>query len=241
MKKIIILSTCLLFALAPIQAQENEQFSTLNVDSTLTSDIAPDTAKIRFYVTNQGLNVADLKEKNDKIVNKAITDIKAKLGSNETIKTITYRINNIYSYKDKVRIFQKYEVTNGFEVKLKDLSKISEIIQIATNAGVKRVDNISFSIENGQKVCNDLLAQTSKNAKERAHVIANALDAQILRVKSVNPYCSLNQNYSRPVMYNSLKTVESVSAGAQDTAVIESIEAGTINVKTSVNLVYYLK
>ncbi len=240
MKKIVAFLICA-FALCGIGfCEEKEQISTLNVDISLTSDIAPDTAKIKFYVSNQGLNVQDLKEKNDKIAAKAIADIKAKLGANEQIKTIAFRINNIYSYKEKVRIFQKYEVTNGFEVKLKDLSKISEIIQIATDAGIKRVDNINFSIEKSQKVCNDLLAQTAKNAKERANIIATSLDSQILKVKSVNPYCSLNSGYTQPVYFNA-KAMDSASAEGEARPVIESIEVGTINVKTSINLVYYLK
>ncbi|MBQ2983326.1 MAG: SIMPL domain-containing protein [Candidatus Gastranaerophilales bacterium] len=240
MKKIIAFAICM-FAFCPLGfCEEKEQISTLNVDTSLTSDIMPDTAKIRFYVSNQGLNVQDLKEKNDKIAAKAIADIKAKLNQYEQIKTIAFRINNVYSYKDKVRIFQKYEVTNGFEVKLKDLSKISEIIQIATDAGVKRVDNVNFSIENSQKVCNDLLAKTAKNAKERANVVANSLDTQILKVKSVNPYCSLTSGYSQPVYFNA-KAMDSASIEGESRPVIESIEPGTINVKTSINLVYYLK
>ena len=210
MKKIIAFIVCM-FAVCGIGfCEEQEKISTLNVDTSLTSDIMPDTAKIRFYVSNQGLNVQDLKEKNDKIAAKAIAEIKGKLSANEQIKTIAFRISNVYSYKEKVRVFQKYEVTNGFEVKLKDLSKVSEIIQIATNAGVKRVDSLNFSIEKSQQVCNDLLAQTAKNAKERANIIATSLDTQILKVKSVNPYCSLNSGYSQPVYFNA-KAMDSSS------------------------------
>ena len=151
-----------------------KEYSTISVNTTLNEDVTPDTAKIKFYVTNTGLKINDIKEKNDKVVNEAITAIKAKLGTNEQIKTITYSIRNIYSYKDKIRIFQKYEVKNGFEVKLKDLSKISEIIKIATNSGIEEVSNINFYIEDTEAICNSMLKSVSAMAKTRAQNVAGA-------------------------------------------------------------------
>ena len=79
------------------------QESTISVDATANSDIEPDTLKVKFYVENTGTNLADIKTKNDKIVNNAITEIKKKLNQNESVKTIAFRVSNIYSYKDKIR------------------------------------------------------------------------------------------------------------------------------------------
>ena len=219
-------------------ALENQE-STLSVDYSMTKSVAPDTATIKFYVENTGLNVADLKEKNDKTVNDAITKIKAQLGEGEQVKTIAYSINNIYSYKDKIRIFQKYEVVNGFEVKLKDMSKVSKIIQTATDAGVKKVGSLNFTLEEAQNECNKLLADTVKAAAKRANYVAGALNTSILKIKSVNPYCSASSGV-QPRYYNSLMKAEASSA-ASDSAVVESIEPGEINLRANVNMMYYLK
>ena len=240
MKRFQAFVFCLMLAFSATFTLANEQVSTLNVDTSLTSDIHPDVAFISFKVVNQGLNIQELKDKNDKIANKAINDIKAKLGNDETIKTTAYRINNIYTNKDKVSIFQKYEVVNSFEVKLKDFSKISQIIQLATDAGAKKVDYVRFAIDNTQNVCNELLAKTTKNAKDRAKIIADSLEAQILKVKSVNPYCSLDSGYSQ-IIHRNFKAMNASDTNTESKPVIESIEPGTVNVKTSVNLIYYLK
>ena len=224
--------------LMPFGYALEEKDSTLSIEYSMTKSIAPDTATIKFYVENTGMNVADIKERNDKIVNDAISKIKPNLGEKEQIKTVAYRVNNIYSYKDKVRIFQKYEVLNGFEVKLKDLNKVSKIIKIAIDSGVKRVENLSFTLENPEIECNNLLAQTAKGAKTRAQVVASSLGETLGGVKHANPYCSTN-SISRPRYFNSMAKGEADSA--QTTQMLETIEPGEINLKANINMTYYLK
>ena len=237
MKKLFVSLFLLSISLMPAIAEIQE--ATISTDVSVNSDIAPDTATIRFTVENSGMNIADIKSKNDKIVNTAISEIKKKLTTDETVKTITYRVNSVYSYKDKIRIFQKYEVTNGFEVKLKDVNKVSEIINIATSNGVKTVNNLNFSLSDGEKVCNELMAKAIKTAKTRAEFLANAAGTSTSRIKSINPYCSQNSTYVQP-RYLTNAMMKSVSMDSAGEAV-ESIEPGSINVRAGVNMTYYLK
>ncbi len=244
MKKMIKKTAVLLLSLsliAPAIAAVEPKESTISVDYSMTKQVSPDTVSIKFYVENSGLNIGDIKEKNDKIVNETIKKIKAELKEGESVKTIAYRINNIYSYKDKIRVFQKYEITNGFEVKLKDLTKVSKIIKIATDSGVKRVDQLNFTLENAQAECNKLLADTTKSAQQRASYVASALGTSLDKPKNVNPYCSVN-SYAQPRFYTN--SAKMMSAGAMaDTAeaVPETIEAGEITLRANVNMTYYLK
>lgn len=228
-----------LFTPMAITAEIKE--STISVDYSMTKQVSPDTASIKFYVENSGTNIADIKEKNDKIVNETIKKIKAELKDGESVKTVAYRINSIYSYKDKIRVFQKYEVTNGFEVKLKDLGKISKIIKIATDSGVKRVDQLNFTLENVQEECNKLLAETSQGAYKKAGHVASALHLMLDKPKSINPYCSVNSNYSMPRYYNSAKMMTAGAAMDSAEGAPETIEAGEITLRANVNMTYYLK
>lgn len=232
----ILLSLTLLMPLA-IATEAHE--STISTEYSITTQAQPDTVTIKFYVENSGINLNELKEKNDKIVNSAINEIKKSLSQDETIKTITYRVNNIYSYKDKVRIFQKYEVTNGFEVKLKNLDKISAIIKQATDIGIKRIDGLNFSIEKGDDLCNQLMAQAIKEAKSRAQYLAGAAGVSLDKPRSINPYCSLNSTFVQPRYYNS--SVKVMADAAAPEPALDVIEPGTINVRANVNMTYYLK
>ena len=236
--KILLSFLALSLIFAPAVAVE-EMESIISVEASKTSEIAPDTATLRFYVENSGVNLSDLKEKNDKVVNTAINAIKAKLKPDESIKTIAFSVNNVYSYKDKIRIFQKYEVKNGFEVKLKDLSKISEIIDIAMNNGIKNIGQLSFSVADGEKACNDAMAEAIKIAKNRAQYLSQTSGNQLLKVKSINPYCSLNNNVVPRYYSNAmLSKAQDSSEGAKT---VDVIEPGTINIRAGVNMTYYLK
>lgn len=212
----------------------------LSVDVNLNSEVEPDTATVKFYVENSGTNINEIKAKNDKIVNNAIAEIKKKLNANESVKTIAYRVNNVYSYKDKIRIFQKYEVTNGFQIKIKDLTKVSDIIKIATDNGIKRVDSLNFYVENSEDACNKLMAQAIKTAKTRVNYLASAAGVQVTRLKNINPYCSLNSSYVQPRLYNAMAKSATMDAAGEEST-IESIEPGTINFSARVNMSYYLK
>ncbi len=242
MKKLLILAIISSLMLPMTFAVESVMESTISVSANANSEIEPDTLKVKFYVENTGTNLADIKAKNDKIVNNAISEIKKKLGNNESVKTIAFRVNNIYSYKDKIRIFQKYEVVNGFEVKLKDLSKASEIIKIAMDNGIKRVDNLNFYVENTESVCNDLMKKATTIAKNRASVVAVSAGSILGKPKSINPYCSLDSNYvNRRVYANAMMKSSSDATGMAAQETIETIEPGTINVSSGISMTYYLK
>lgn len=240
MKKfaVTLLIMSVLMPFSALASEVNE--SILRVESSINTEVAPDTVKIRLFVDNSGINLNDIKEKNDKIVNEAISKIKGKLSSNESIKTISYRINSVYSYKDKIRMFQKYEVSNGFEVKLKDMSKISEIIKIATDSGVKRIDAINFSIEDGDALCNEMMSKAINQAKSRAQILSQSAGTSLLKVKEINPYCSLNSTFVQPRYLNaSMKSMGAMADSSSEA--IEAIEPGTMNVRANVNMTYYLK
>ncbi|MBR1616925.1 SIMPL domain-containing protein [bacterium] len=238
-KKIFIAAFLLIFSF-PVFADE-ANISTISADGTAYSDIEPDTAKIRFYVENTGKNLADIKLKNDKIVSSSISEIKKLLKPQESIKTISLRVTNIYSYKDKIRIFDKYSVTNGFEVKIKDLDKISKIINTAMANGITKVDNLNFYVENTEAVCNGLISEAAKIAKNRAQVVAAATNSTLVKVKSANPYCSLNSNYVTRRVYSNALMAKATGASQEASYDNETIEAGTINANARVDITYYIK
>lgn len=228
-------------AVMPVVSAEIKD-STITVDASINNEVSPDCAKIRLSVEDSGINLANLKEKNDKIINDAINAIKLQLNADESIKTITFNVRNVYSYKDKIRVFQKYSITNSFEVKLKDLSKVSKIINIAMQNGVKNVDSVNFIVENSENVCNQMMAQAVKIAKNRAIYVANSAGSEIDKIKSINPYCSLSSSNANNRVYKTYaaNATMDLSAGESSSA-IDAIEPGTINARANVNMVFYLK
>ena len=119
------------------------------------------------------------------------------------------------------------------------MTKITKVVNTAINQGVKNVESINFSIENGEAACNELMSKSIKIAKTRALYLAQSAGATIDKPKSINPYCSLNSSFVQPRYLNSsMKAEASMDSAA---GAIDSIEPGTINVRAGVNMTYYLK
>ena len=70
--------------------------------------------------------------------------------------------------------------------------------------------------------------------------VAKASGNELLKVKNINPYCSLTTNYVQPRFLNSslAKTADMASSGG---SMLETINPGTISARASVNMTYYLK
>jgi len=216
-----------------------EKTSTIHVETSASKQISPDTAKISFSVENYGINLIEVKEKNDKIISKAIGEIKNLLNNDESVKTTAYRVNNIYSYKDKIRIFQKYQVTNNFEVKLKDIDKVSKIIDVALANDIKTVNNINFYLEDSNLICTDLITEATKHAILRVNKIAQSANAQLDKINTLNSYCSTEGQTPKRYYMNTYKSAGVASESVDSSA--STIEAGEINTTARVNLIYYLK
>ena len=76
MKKLLALTIFASMLLPLAIAIEPAQESTISVSANANSEVEPDTLKVKFYVENTGTNLTDIKAKNDKIVNAAVTEIK---------------------------------------------------------------------------------------------------------------------------------------------------------------------
>ena len=78
LKKLLVcsLSLTLLFPMATLADSVLE--STISTEANQNREVAPDTVKIKFYIENSGMNLSDIKEKNDKLANDAITKINPK-------------------------------------------------------------------------------------------------------------------------------------------------------------------
>ena len=84
------------------------------------------------------------------------------------------------------------------------------------------------------------MADAIKMGKKRIQHLATAAGTSIDKAKSINPYCSLSSSHTQP-RFNKTYTNAISDSVASEGAGLETIEPGTINVKASVNMMYYLK
>lgn len=161
----------------------------------------PDLATFTFGVTEVAKTVNVARDAATLSINKAV-DVVKKAGIIETdIKTVGYSINpkyeysggdcNVYRCATGKQTFVGYEVVQTIEVKVRDLTKVGQLITDVTASGVENVGNITFTVESQEMLKNKAREEAITAAKQKAEDLADSLGVRLVRISSF----SENGNY----------------------------------------------
>src|SRR3989344_2117108 len=227
--------------------------------------IVPDVAQVWFsVVTEGGKDLAALQTKNTEKVNKAIEFVKAQGVKVEDIKTESYSINPRYqSYNCDVRPLPLlypmgvggaetsiaypeptpcppadivgYTIRQSVSVKVRDFTKIGDILSGVVNAGANNVNGPAFVVDDPTKARNDAREEAIQKAQQSAREIADAAGFRLGRLLGIDE----GGNY--PIYYE--KAYGRGGAVAMDAAAVPAptIEPGSQDVTVTVNLRYEIR
>lgn len=169
-------------------------------------------------------------------MNNIIAELK-KLGIDEKdIKTSNYNLSPVYNYtSDKGQELTGYEVTQSLTLKIRDLTKIGDVIAKTTEQGANQVGNINFTIDDEFALKNQARELAITKAKEKALLIAKQSGMKLGEIKSV--YENSDPIIS-PIMYSNAKMDSAAGSIAISSP---SIQTGQNEIKVDVTLVYEVK
>jgi uncharacterized protein YggE len=219
------------------------QRGSVSVNTTSNIEVAPDTAEISFTVITSDLkSIQKASAINKEIVDKLLVELESLIDKKEGdyIKTADFSVTPIYSYLNSKKIFEKYEVLNKVVVHTKLVSKVGLIIDKAIDSGAINVDNLSFSVSNYEKYCNDLIKTATKNARTRADVVAESLSSYIIGVNNITTSCNAN-NYNAPRLYYAKNMISDVVSETATGGSHTSISNGVVKINVNVNASFYVK
>ena len=84
------------------------------------------------------------------------------------------------------RILIGYEIRQTLQVKIRNLEKIGEIIQIATLAGANQVGNLQFIIDDQDEFKKQAREQAINKARDKAEELAKQLGVNLVRIINFN-------------------------------------------------------
>jgi uncharacterized protein YggE len=174
-------------------------------------------------------------ESTDKI-NKITSAINALGVEEKDIKTSNYTLSPVYNWtNNKGQELVGYEVTQILTLKIRDLSKIGDIIAKTTEQGANQVGNISFTIDDEFTLKNQAREIAINKAKEKAAMIASQSGMKLGKVKSV---VENTEPIISPIAYTNAKM--DMAAGSES-LVSPEIQTGQNEIKVEVTLVYEVK
>jgi len=222
--------------------QDIESRNTITVSDTGEIYAKPDLAITTFSVLTEAKTVARALGENTAKMNKVIDSMKAEGIKTADLKTTNFSIYPRYDWLKETacdlypcppegkRVLMGYEITQSLKVKIRDMEKIGDIIQKATDTGANEVGNLQFTIDNEDNLKKQARGQAIKKAREKARELASQLGVNLVKITN------FNESFSTPRFYEYGYAMEKAMGEAAPEA--PQIETGENKISVSVTITY---
>lgn len=219
--------------LTPTTANVDEakvEKNVISVSGMAKVKVAPNIAYIDLGVRTSAKTASQAQQENAKKMSAVIDAIKKAGIDIKDIKTSNYYVNPTYLYETKQSKLVGYEATNTVTVKVRDITKTGEIIDIASNIGSNVTDNVRFGLVEASSY-NQALTDALKNAQGKANALAAVIG------KKLNTPSKITEQYfdGRQTLYSNVAMNYKAKAAAQPSTPVES---GEIEITATVNVEY---
>ena len=193
----------------------------------------PDIATISVGIQSQETTVAAAQSKAQAAMDQVMQALKAQGVAEKDIQTSSFYISQVTQY-DNTKQEQNvvgYMVSNTVTVKIRDISKTGTTIDAVANAGgdLTRINGITFSVDDPTNYYNDARAKAIDDAAAKAKQIAAKAGVKLGKIT----YITENNNFT-PIY----QTLDMKSAGAPVPAVSTSVSPGSLDITSTVQIVY---
>jgi len=194
----------------------------------------PDIAAVDISIINTGNEKSDIPtmiKKNAEKMNAFIGYLK-NLGIDEKdIKTTQYNLVPQYNWTEyQGQIFIGYKITNTILVKIRDFTKIGDVLDGAANEEASSIGNVSFTVEDTEKAKQEARTKAIEQAKEKAQSMIKGTGLKLGKV------IDIQEGYYPVYNYSAMK-----GAGESAVPAVPQIEPGQQEVNITVNLTYRIK
>jgi hypothetical protein len=180
----------------------------------------PDVAKIQLGYSIEKKTVADAQKDNTAKMNAIIDKLKKDFKIDpKDIQTVNYYISPQYDWFNGKQSLRGYLVSQDLSVKVRDMDKVSQILDAAGSIGLNQIGNLSFEIDNPEKLKQQAREKALAQAKEKAEVLSNVVGVKLGKIISF----SESSTDGQPIpIYSLNKMAEGVGGG-----VTPPVEAGS--------------
>ena len=217
-----------LFSLISTMAIAQNQTPTVEVVGEGIVYATPDMVNISISIEKEGLDLKNLRQKNGEAVAQVFQLLSKELPMEN------FQTSYVSLYKDDYNKLNKYRVVQNINIKLEDISKYDNLMNAIFDAGVNRIDGISFEVKNKEKLLQEARVAAIDDARKKALLYAVSLDQNIgkaIQIKEVNSHF----NDIQPVERMSKMSLGSPANGNDNTLAV-----GKIAIEAQVNVAFEL-
>jgi uncharacterized protein YggE len=198
--------------------------------------VTPDIAVISASILTQATDSKSAQDDNSR-KSKAVSDFLKKQGiEDKDVKTSNYNISPQYKYPPYggQPTITGYQVTQSYDIKVRDLTKISAVLDGLVAAGANQVNNLGLQVEDPDKAQAEARQQAIDDAKKKAGELEKQVGIDLGRIVNFTE----NSGGYPPIMYD-LKAQSNMGMGGGGPA--PEISTGTNDVTVNVTITYQIK
>lgn len=236
---ILVLGAIVIVAIIRDRIVNNPQF-TVNVVGQGKVSIIPDLAKVTVGIeTDKTANAAEAYKQASAAMVKIVKTISDLGIDNKDVQTADYFLNPIYQYNNGENDLVGYQAIQSVIVTLRDLKKVSALIEKSTAAGANRINNVMFTVEDMEKVKNEARLKAIVDAKAKSADYAAAVGVKLGEITGwwenliQVPYQTYNYQYGGDKGGGGM--------GGGSVATSNPVPYGPMDVVVEVNLNYQIK
>ena len=177
---------------------------TITVNGSGETLVTADTAVVSVGVSVRKKDALEAQS----AANEVIASIRSALAGaglkEEDVSTGYINLYAVYDYSKDVEEIVAYSANSSLAIKVTDMGRVGEVIDLAFGAGANTLDGVSFSVADDTEARKESLKAAVEDAKEKASILAEAAglgEIEILKIEegSVFSYDSGVNNFSRKV------------------------------------------
>lgn len=219
--------------LQQVQAEEaNLHNKTIAVSGQGEVTVKPDVAHVHVGVQTTGKTALEAYQSNAETFSKIKAALLEENIADKDIQTIRFNAFPIYDYREGGRELTGYEVNHVLSVSYRDLESLGQFLDLLTEVGVNRIENIEYATEKKHEYELQALEKALANAREKADVLARGVGQTIKGAVHIQE----GTGYNTPIFRTF--AMEQMAADTTSAAGSMSIYTGELTITKQVQVIF---
>lgn len=171
----VIAAALLVFSVAGTNLAAAAEPNTIAVSGMAEQEVAPDMAYIDVGINVRADDAETARTQEAQIASQIRRALLGLAITDNDLQNTSYYLYQEYKVdRNGVRTADKYVLDSSIKVTVKDLDKLSHVIDNVVEAGATNISNITYALSTQNIIQRQLLATAVENARDKAAVVANA-------------------------------------------------------------------
>lgn len=171
----VLAAALLVFSVAGTNLAAAAEPNNIAVSGMAEQEVAPDMAYIDVGINVRADDAETARTQEAQIASQIRRALLGLAITDNDLQNTSYYLYQEYKVdRNGVRTADKYVLDSSIKVTVKDLDKLSQVIDNVVEAGATNISNITYALSTQNIIQRQLLATAVENARDKAAVVANA-------------------------------------------------------------------